>query len=302
VAQPIGPDNLREYLMAFADGELAQEQRHAVSCYLCKHPESLEQFAEIQHLRAAAQRAVVASTPEIPGGLRSRIDALMSSLPSPAVEASSSPRASQSTPRRLRFSSRMVFATAGAIVLASALAFMAGQRYAANPSPSLAQNRSSFTEAASPDVLPVALTTTMTRVHVDCSRFPAHHTAQIPTELGRLSDALKQDLAADQPHPDLSKLGYRFIGAGPCGKPLETTVHFLYVSTEAGSTDTLSVFAQPAEKESQLEIGKLYVIAGADAAHPALTWRTARVFYFLVGNHARTVDRARSEIAARSKA
>ena len=65
--------------------------------------------------------------------------------------------------------------------------------------------------------------------------------------------------------------------------------------------ETVSVFAQLTTDRLTLEVGKLYLITPPDAPHPALAWRSRRVTYFLVGDHARTVNAAQKSLAATVK-
>ena len=74
--QPIDERNLRQYLGAFADGELAPEHQLTVIQYLQAHPEARTELAQIQRLRAAAEQAVVRQTPPVPDALRQRISGL----------------------------------------------------------------------------------------------------------------------------------------------------------------------------------------------------------------------------------
>ncbi len=92
-------------------------------------------------------------------------------------------------------------------------------------------------------------------------------------------------------------MGYKLIGAGPCRKPLENTVHLLYRSTAKDLNDTLSIFVQPLDAQSKLEPGKFYLVSDSNSAHPMFAWRTERAAYFLVGDEMETIERARDAIA-----
>jgi hypothetical protein len=280
---PIDERNLRQYLGAFADGELAPDVQLAVIRYLEAHPNALKELAQIQRVRSAAEQAVVRQTPAVPEELQQRITGIVA----PALGKRS---------RRVAWP-----AIAAIVALACVVGFVAGE-YISRPAPDTTarvDRPSPPPAAASNGIATVAVN--MTHVHVDCSRFPLEHTAQIPRELGSLSDALLRDLQSGQPFPDLTKMGYRYVGAGPCAAPLANTVHLLYVSTKPGAAETLSIFVQPASAQPQFEVGKLYAVASRDAAHPAIAWKTAQVVYFLVGDANSTVDQARSLIAERKK-
>ncbi|MDQ3440021.1 MAG: hypothetical protein M3478_06685, partial [Planctomycetota bacterium] len=150
--------------------------------------------------------------------------------------------------------------------------------------------------------VPPSTVAAVTGVHVDCSRFAAHlHNAEFPKELGARSAAVEQDFSRDTPYPDLSGMGYKLIGAGPCRAPLANTVHLLYRSTVKDLNDTLSVFVQPVDAQPKLEPGKFYLVSDPASAHPAFAWRTAGAVYFLVGDEKETTERARAALAVAAK-
>ena len=96
-------------------------------------------------------------------------------------------------------------------------------------------------------------------------------------------------------------MGYKLVGAGPCRKPLEGTVHLLYRSTVKDVNDTLSIFVQPIDAQTQLEPGRFYLVSDPASAHPMFAWRTARRAYFLVGDEMETTERARGALTVALK-
>jgi anti-sigma factor RsiW len=132
--------------------------------------------------------------------------------------------------------------------------------------------------------VPATLVADVTRIHVDCSRAPDLHTAAFPKELGNLQGSLEKYLGRPVPYPDLSSIGYQYIGAGPCAKPLENMAHLLYRHKGGPITDTVSLFVQRDGSLMDLQEGKVYWAAGKDAAHPMIVWRRDNMTFYLVGD------------------
>lgn len=273
--EPIGPDNIGEYLAAFADGELDAAQTLAVLNYLHGRPELLEALRTQQRLRVAAERAIRVSSPPVPDEVRRRIEAM----------AVAQPPAAAAAPWRRRW---VMPAVAAALLVGGVLA----GRFAFPP-------RTKPPVVATADVVPPTLVAHASRVHADCSRLGgAMHTAGFPTELGGLAALVKSDLNSQDAHPDLSPIGFEFIGAGPCAAPLAGTAHLLYRSTTPGHPRWMSVFVQPFSGQFALDQGKIYDLSGPRSPFPVLAWRTGRVVYFLIGDDPDATDRGRTNLAA----
>lgn len=282
MSERIGKDNIREYLTAFADGELDAAQTLRVLDYIEEHPEGMQLVRTHQHLRLAADRTVRAHTPPTPENLRRRLETLASAAP-----ATRSPR--------MRLVGRRWPAVAAACLVAGALIgrSLPGTGPFTPPAPTA--------PLAIDNAEPIPATTVAhaTRVHADCSRLrEGLHAAGYPRELAGLADAVTLDLGGDDPYPDLSGLGYRFVGAGPCADPLQDTVHLLYVSTAPGHQQNVSVFAQRNADQFPLEPGKLYVVSGPRSPFPMYAWETKQVVYFLIADSESTIRAARQAIAA----
>jgi hypothetical protein len=149
-------------------------------------------------------------------------------------------------------------------------------------------------EAIGPSSLPVPATyiAEATRTHVDCSRYPSLHTGSWPQALGDLGPPLKAYLGRPVPYPDLSGIGYEYVGAGPCARPLEHAAHLLYRSTTPKDVETVSLFVQQYDGHSPIQPGKVYRIAGKDAAHPMIVWRYADMVFYLVSDAEEPLEKA----------
>lgn len=290
--EPLGEQNIDGYLTAFADGELDAAQNIQVLNYLTSHPAALRLMLDQQQLRVEAQRAIRGRTPGVPDALRQRIEALAASITTDA------PAASARAPTGGAGSAKWRMAAAAMLLIGITAGGLAG-RFLLRPTPPATVaviDRPVPVERPAP-VIPASLLSAATRVHVDCSRLAERlHGAGYPPAFLDLAAAVKADVGVDSPRPDLSSIGFRFVGAGPCGRPLEGTIHLLYRSTEVGSVAGVSVFVQRNAGQLPLQPGNLYTASGPDAPFPMLAWRTERVVYFLLADDAETADRARRAI------
>ncbi len=290
MSDPLGQENLREYLTAFADGELDATQILAVLEHIRAQPETLDLITEQQKLRVAAMRTIRQTAPRVPDTLRARIAELASTA---SVEPTPKPSAVPRVSATWRFWFPLLAAT-GCLVLGISIGYLT-MRARGGTSERVA-------ELPKADDVPLSTVAAVTGVHVDCSRFAAHlHDGRIPKELGELSAAIQLDFSEDRRYPDLSAMGYKLVGAGPCRNPVENTVHLLYRSAVKDLNDTLSLFVQAADAQPGLEIGKSYLLSDPASAHPMFAWRTPRAVYFLVGDEMETAERARGALAVAAK-
>jgi len=291
MTDPLDQDNIREYLTAFADGELDATQILAVLDYIRAQPETLDLIMQQQKLRVAALRTIRATAPPVPAALCERIAALAAAEsiePEPARAAVAATRWTR--PPWLASVAALLFLVIGLGIGFAVLGPWGGA------------SEKNVAAAPQPYDVPPTTVAAVTAVHVDCSRFAAHrHDGRIRKDLGELSAAIKQDFSGEAPYPDLSAMGYKLVGAGPCRKPLEGTVHLLYRSTVKDVNDTLSIFVQSIDAQTKLEPGRFYLVSDPASAHPMFAWRTARAAYFLVGDEMETTERARGALAVLAK-
>ena len=280
MAGPIGEHNIHEYLTAFADGELDASAILSVLDYLAAHPEGLELMRNQQRLRVAAGRAVRAGAPPVPAALRQRIESLASASTAAVPRPPAGPR-----PSRWR-----IPLVAAAFLLAGLLA----GRWVLAPKPTTPV----VVAPARDPIVPVSLVVQASRVHADCSRLTAGlHAAGYPKEMSGLSRAVQEDLGSDNPYPDLSDIGFEYVGAGPCSAPLQNTIHLLYLSKDRAKHKAVSVFVQPNTGQFELRPGNLYLLSGPRSTFPVFAWRSDSVVYFLVTDDPDTADKARELIA-----
>lgn len=215
-------------------------------------------------LTAEVRRAVRDRTPPPSDALRAKLAAM---APAPQVRWRLAP----------------VFAWVSAAAAGLLIAFALG-RFAAPTSP-----RAVPTAA----VVPADVVARAEEVHGFCSRLAAGlHNGGYPADVAPLAAAVERDLHSAHPYPDLSAIGYRFRGAGPCGHPLADAAHLLYRSVRPGTINAVSVFVQPWHGQYAIDAGRVYTVSVPTSPFPMLAWRTDRVVYFLLADDAKTEQAA----------
>ena len=278
----VGDNNIQDHLTALADGELDAAQVLAVIDYLVAHPDALTAMRANQRVRLAARRAMRALTPPVPDALRRKIEA--------AASAAAPSRGPRKWPMPL-------FAVAAALLVG----LLVGRWALQPPATRVVVSQPTPEAPTAVEPVPPTLIAYASRVHADCSRLEVGlHAAGYPQELSGLAGAVRADLSAPASHPDLSAIGYQFVGAGPCGEPLKGTVHLLYHSVDKGQGRTISVFVQANQGQFKIDRGKLYLLSGPRSPFPVYAWRTDAVVYFLVADNDATAKLARAQIAVAS--
>jgi len=266
-------DDARRYLSALADGEsdeLTAEQREAVLHHLATHPQAATWLANEVQLRQVVSQYLAGAAAPPSDALRQRIDELTRAGEAASDPSSTGPSASPAPSRRRSGRAWFIWPMAAAAMVFLAVGLWLGREiYGGSPT--------------STGPVPASLVAGVTHIHVDCSRAPDQHTADFPKELGDLKGSLEKYLGRQVPWPDLSSIGYQYIGAGPCAKPLENMAHLLYRHKGGPITDTVSLFVQR-DGPKNLQEGKVYWAAGKDATHPMIVWRRDNMTFYLVGD------------------
>jgi hypothetical protein len=263
----LGKDNLPEFVTAWTQGGLDAAQAELVQAWLRDHPESAAEIEASVRLNTEARRALTVNTP---ASLRDRIAGMRSEEPAPK-----------------RIGPMRRWAWAASIAVAIGLGMMVG--HAMNRPPA-------NTGISTADVIPAGIVTRVDRIHAMCARAADNlHANGYPTDAG----ALPADVAADThgEHPDLSSIGFRYIGAGPCGDTLPGTVHLLYKSVQPGFPLALSLFVQENHGQFPIEPGRLYKASGDRDPFPMYVWRTDKVVYFLIADNETIARKAMGVIA-----
>ncbi len=241
---------------AFADGELCVEKNLDALEHLNMCPVCARRVADVQNLRAALLRI----QPPEPASmeLRQRISAaldrvvLEGSGAAVAVEADAdphgvamlpdSPQTAPDTKRsslttsnasrpRLRLSSSKAI-----LAMAAAVIFCVG----------IWELRSGSSQAPFPPNTVEAGTVAAARnQHAHCrGQGPNHHDPSLPRDLKGAAKELSKKMGLHVKAPDLSSLGFEFVGAGGCGLSGTPGAHVLYKSEQYGSMFSLFTVAR----------------------------------------------------------
>jgi anti-sigma factor RsiW len=284
--EPINPHSLRRDLSAFADGELDPAAAERLERHLADDRAAAEHLNNIRQLSAAARRTVRAHTPPPSETLLQRLQQLSS------PEAPSVPAAPSFRPRALP-ALWFVLPRALAAAILLAVGIWIGHLLSRPESPTVGPGP----EALSADVLPASVVAQAEEIHGFCSRLAEGlHSGGYPADIAPVAASVERDLHSVHPYPDLRSIGYRYRGAGPCGKPLPDTAHLLYRSLVPGSVKAVSVFVQAWHDQYPLKPGRLYTVSVATSPFPMLAWRTDRVVYFLLADDTATEQAAASLI------
>jgi hypothetical protein len=283
--------SFRRDLSALADGELDLVAVEQLLRQLANDSQAVETLQQQQHLTAATRRAIRNQTPQPSQELLDRLRQIM--LPkSPTENAAFSP-ANRGAGFWWLVSTRTLAAS-----LLLVLGVWIGNRWRQAPSPR--PNEIAIAPVplpapvnpTDPDPLPAAVISTAEEIHGYCSRLTEGlHESGYPTELAPLASALEADRQSDRPYPDLTSIGYRYRGAGPCGKSLPGTAHLLYRSMRPGSFQAISIFVQGWHDQYPLDRTQIYTVSVASSPFPMVVWRTNFIVYFLVADDNETVQK-----------
>jgi anti-sigma factor RsiW len=248
-------------LMAYADGELDTAGSERVRRYLSNHPEAERKVEAYIKLQQAGRRAM--ADVAVPVGLLQKLAEL--DQPAPARGW------------------RIGYLSAAAAVLIVALGTVAlVMRNAATP---VVQGSS---------LVPVGWVSSASKVHINCAKDAEHFAAGFPRTVRELPGSLQSYLGESAICPDLSALGYRFNGCGPCRIPGGKTAHLLYKSTQGKGP--LSLFVQKDEGQLPLEDRKVYLSRDAADGTEMIVWRAHGVVYYLVGESDEQLKSAADEM------
>jgi hypothetical protein len=290
MTQRIDPHSLRRDLSAFADGELDPVAVDRLLQQLATDPGAAETLQHLRQLNAAARRAIRDQTPLPSQELRDRLLQI--------ADAETISKNALSSPIRTGKSWWPILSRTLAAGFLLAAGVWIGHRWTQASFPRPNDSAIAPLPLAVPDnptdadPLPATVISTAEEIHGFCSRLTnGLHEAGYPTDLAPLASAVESDRHSDRPYPDLTPIGYRYRGAGPCGRSLPDTVHLLYRSMRPGSFQAISIFVQGWHDQYPLDAGRLYTVSVASSPFPMLAWRTNNIVYFLLADDAETVQR-----------
>lgn len=286
MAEPTDPLSTAPILSAYADGELDLVRQADTLRRLAADASAVRAVESQVRLRDAVSR-VLSNVPPPDSDLLTKVEALAWQMP---VGDQVAAMASSNTVSRVP---RTWFPYAAAAAVALVASGLLIGRYALPQIPS--STLVAINKPAPERPVPISYVDAGTRTHVHCSQFAEIHDHDgWPADLAALNVPIKKYLASDQPHPDLSRVGYRYVGCGPCGRPMQTGVHLLYQGRNAG--DSLSLFIEPFKGQVSIPIGECHACRGPEAAHPVYVWRTSELVFMLIGNAKEPVEAVRKQL------
>jgi len=273
------PRSAADLLKAYADGELEGTEKLAAMRRAAADPSATRAVEQELQLRNAVRRLVAAEPPP-PPELVKAIEAMAFQMPTPME---SGPRGDVANLRSGTAWQRLAAVAAAILLLLGGI--LIGRLTPMRPP--VVQDLGNQPQA---QIIPASYVDSATKVHVGCSRREKHHEHEgWPQAMAVIEGPITQYAHNNnQPYPDLSSIGYHYLGCGPCGRPTQQRVHLLYRNT--AGTDTLSLFVEPFTNQVNLGVNQCHCLRSN--IHPALVWRTANLVFFLVGNDLDTVEKA----------
>lgn len=142
-----------------------------------------------------------------------------------------------------------------------------------------------------------ALLDRFARRHVSCSTMVDRlEQAAWPREVAALPEALAVFLSAPTYSVlDLSTIGYRYEGSGPCKLPGTQSVHLIYRANDDFRRDALSLWMCPDDNRFDIQEDKLHQVTSLQYPHPMYVWRHDGVIYYLMGDSEEYVRQASNQ-------
>jgi anti-sigma factor RsiW len=265
-------------LIAYADGELPPERAAMVERVLASNPGLRLEVEQLRRLRDAARAVFRYDAPAVSDALRDSIETM-------AVDIEPNQAAASVIGSRAR-GSRRVFALAAAIAVAAAggagLWLVLHETHSETGAGTLTHVATADSATAP---VPATVVSAVQRRHLSCSQMEDHFfDPRFPRQIAEIQSPMREFLGHSGTIPDLRAIELAFAGAGPCAIPGGETLHVLYRGDSSGGARYVSLFIQPFKGQVHFDTTRAVVLAGPDAAHPILAWRTEELVYFLIGD------------------
>jgi anti-sigma factor RsiW len=279
---PEHDEQLPDQLSAFADGELDANSSLALMERLIGHPRREEALRFIRHARELTERTRQSARAEDGPSEALRLQiadmlGLASEPPDGVVEV----RPASTRRSSWRGGAMIALATAAGVAIGVALPALWSKP---------ATRGATDVAAVQPRdaILPSGFVTVVGRTHAACSRLAEGlHVASFEKTDAQLASVVRSGLhqPASADAPDLSSIGYRLVGVGPCHHAGPGVVHVLYRSTRPGSVAAISLFVQPDSGQfTRLDADRVYRVNSNASPFPTLAWRGIGAVYLLLAD------------------
>lgn len=283
----------KKYLAAFADGELDVDQNLRLLEHMKMDPNATARVAHQQQLRDCVCRCMSADCPPMPDMLKQSV---MQMLEEPSVDESSDVIA-RIRPYQI---TAYVSGIAAAIAICLSLLMYFNQPRV-TPGFSVSEvavenHIPGFNDYTATSIIPATQVERFSKRHTTCAQQISllHHFANNPESVEEMPKIVSE-LLGKQSYPclDLSNIGYKFAGAGPCRIPSDKSAHLLYQTTnDQGQKETISLWVAPDDGTLDLVPDKAFRIRGPESDHPIIVWRHNNLVYYIVGDTYTSMQRA----------
>ncbi len=311
-------------LMAFVDGELADERVEMMLQALSQDPSIAAQLLDQRRYKAACQRAGTSLLNDAAGGCPPELAAKLREITA-ATQAATQATAQAKTEASLEPESvatgTKVTPGDGPIVTPSLVPETADATQTVPPSQSMADRNDapsplarigfwgplaaaavlaigvflgsaiSQQEPVSVDnLLPASMVTQMSQRHITCADDPTEliGDSSLPGNSTELPRALQTRYGGiGVTGLDLSSAGYQFEAVGKCSIPGGDAVHLIYQSLpDSGFTDTVSLWIRPLPEDGDSELveGRVHMIKQDNCAS-VYVWTQGKMIYYLAGDN-----------------
>ena len=288
MADGMSESDLREAILAYADGELDADASRALVERMADDPQLVRQVLHQQQLRQSVARSMSGGA-EAPDALRTKLNAMAAG----AAQADSQSAASHSDhaqrPAVLARIGKWMPAAVAAVLLISAFAIYQSATTPTGPGPIASH-------PVEDSSVPSWQLAAFEQRHVLCSNTldMLHRDDALPQRITELPQALTQRYGHATPGLDLSAIGYEFQRVGPCTVPGSNSLHLIYhAKADTGRDDSISLWIIPYDTSGrELADGQMIAVLGSEAPHPLFMWRQGEMLYYLCGDRAKGMQQA----------
>lgn len=287
----------KKYLAAFADGELDVDQNLRLLEYMKMDPNATARVTHQQQLRDSVCRCMSADCSSMPDALKQSVIQMFESPTQESVDENAV--IARIPPYQV---TAWLSSIAALVAITLSLMLYLNQPHTnpsfANSPVAAAQHMPGFNIYAAASMLPTAQVNRFVNQHVSCAEQISRlmHFANNPTSIEEVPKVVSDHLGMQSyPCLDLSSIGYKFAGVGPCHIPGNKAAHLIYKSTNpqaAAYNDTISLWIAPDDGSLNLAPNKVFRIRGPESDHPLITWRHNNLIYYMVGDSYPNVQKA----------